>query len=396
MSNKKMAYICEISNLEPIEGKDRIVLASFSNTNWRVIVQKDQFNIKDRCIYIETESILPLWPQFQFLEKRCFSVKYNGYKIKTMKMGGVISEGICFTLKDFDNKHINYCIDQDLTEQLQIRRVEDEVCQAPEVKKNWFINKFNWLIWKLFKIKIKKQGFVFEDFPSYLIKTDETQAQSIPQLFERMKGKPVYGTLKLDGQSLTFANYKNIFTISTRNRTIYRAKINKAIKTLNPGTSEKFRSKNNFAMIAAKYDIPSRLFANDFAVQGEFCGPGIQKNRMGLKDFEFYAFNLFDINKREYFSWKELIKFSNMQGYKGPSIPMVTLIFWNTFEYNSIKELEEYASTLMYENGTPAEGVVIRSMNDGIYMSQPHTKMHAMCSFKMINPKFKLKYQEEE
>jgi len=403
MSEKKMCYICEIANLEPIEGKDRIVLASFTNTNWRVIVQKDEYKIGDKCIYFETESILPLWEEFQFLEKRCFSVKYNGYKIKTMKMGGVISEGICFPIKPFYGPEgskigvpMNAAVDSDYTKAFQVRRADDEVPQEPTPQKSWIKNKINWLLWKLFRIKIKKQGFIFEDFPSYLIKTDETQAQSIPQLFDKMNGKPVYGTMKLDGQSLTFAQYKGMFTISTRNRTVYRAHFRKAMKLMNPNTAEKFRGKNNFAMIAARYDIPTRIFTNNLAIQGEFCGPGIQKNRMGLKDYDFFAFNLFDIDKREYFSWKELIRICHMEGYRGDFIPIVKLIYWNTFEWKSIKELEEYASTLVYDNGTPAEGVVIRSLDDGVYMSQPHNKMHAMCSLKMINPLFKIRYQSDD
>ena len=36
------------------------------------------------------------------------------------------------------------------------------------------------------------------------------------------------------------------------------------------------------------------------AVQGEICGPGIQKNRLGLKQIALFAFNVYDIAGRRY------------------------------------------------------------------------------------------------
>ena len=49
-----------------------------------------------------------------------------------------------------------------------------------------------------------------------------------------------------------------------------------------------------------------------------------------------------------------------------------------------------------YENGSPAEGIVIRGEDDSPYTPEPLQKMHGMMSFKVINQRFKVKYQGEE
>ena len=78
---RKLASIQKIKRLESIEGKDKIELAYI--LGWKVIVQKGQFKEGDLCIYIEYDSILPEDNKnFEFLRKRCYSSKWNGYRIK--------------------------------------------------------------------------------------------------------------------------------------------------------------------------------------------------------------------------------------------------------------------------------------------------------------------------
>ena len=49
-------------------------------------------------VRIEVDALLPLRPEFEFLRKRCYSAKYDRFKIGTMKMAGVISQGIIFSM----------------------------------------------------------------------------------------------------------------------------------------------------------------------------------------------------------------------------------------------------------------------------------------------------------
>ena len=86
---RTLASIKEIAALHPIEGKNRIELAIIDG--WSVIVKKNEFQVGDKCVYCEIDSVLPEKPEFEFLRNKNF-------RIKTMKMGGVISQGICFPL----------------------------------------------------------------------------------------------------------------------------------------------------------------------------------------------------------------------------------------------------------------------------------------------------------
>lgn len=91
---RKLATIREVSEIRPIEGKDRIALATIDG--WHVIVQKSEFNVGDKCVYIEIDSVLPETPWFEFLRSKKF-------RIKTMKMSNVVSQGIAFPLSIFEN-----------------------------------------------------------------------------------------------------------------------------------------------------------------------------------------------------------------------------------------------------------------------------------------------------
>jgi RNA ligase (TIGR02306 family) len=147
MSGKPLAYTVEISGLKPIEGKDRIELATFRDSGWRVIFDKGRFRVGDRAVYIETGSILPDKPCFEFLKKRCWSPKYNGCRIRTIRMGGVYSEGILF---GFDQLGIEPANSRDLTDAIGIRRIEDEIpYPAEKHSKSKLAGWWKALLWKV-------------------------------------------------------------------------------------------------------------------------------------------------------------------------------------------------------------------------------------------------------
>lgn len=89
----ELAKVAAIQSIAPIEGKDRIVLAKVEN--YDSIIQKDSFKVGEKVIYVFYDSILPPRPEFEFLRARCWSEKYQGFRIRPMKMGGIISEGPC-------------------------------------------------------------------------------------------------------------------------------------------------------------------------------------------------------------------------------------------------------------------------------------------------------------
>ena len=214
---RKLASIKTISDIHPIEGKDRIVLAIIDG--WSVIVKKDEFAVGDKCVYIEIDSVLPDKPEFDFLRK-------NNFRIKTMKMAGCISQGICFPLSILPPKTVptvsrsmqrryeaqgfyptnsdDYNVDDDVTNILGVTQYEDTMDkeqtstpQTPKKKYPEFLMRIKWFR-KLVLPKKEAKGF-----PSFISKTDETRIQNIPHI---VKDKRSWvATEKIDGQSGTFA-----------------------------------------------------------------------------------------------------------------------------------------------------------------------------------------------
>lgn len=171
---RKLASIQRIDDIQPIEGKDRIVLATVEG--WHVIVQKSDYHVGDKCIFIEIDSVLPEKPEFEFLRPKNF-------RIKTMKMAGVISQGICFPMSILPEKYRTMDIGEDVTDIIGVKQYEPTMDKEPEDYSGYkqkhakkypqFLMRFAWFR-KLVLPKPRKGGF-----PSFISKTDELRLQNM-------------------------------------------------------------------------------------------------------------------------------------------------------------------------------------------------------------------------
>ena len=189
---RNLAHVERIRAVHPIVGKDRIVLAEV--LGWTVIVQKDQMSDGDLVVYVEIDSVLPEREEFEFLRSKNF-------RIKTMKMAGCLSQGICFPLSILPEGE--YQEGQDLTEILGIKQYEETMDVEPTVRtpKNTkqypkFLMRMAWFR-KLVLPKKQAKGF-----PDFISKTDETRIENAPFYLEDKS--PMIATEKIDGQSGTF------------------------------------------------------------------------------------------------------------------------------------------------------------------------------------------------
>lgn len=82
MAERALAHIEKIEWIQPIQGKDRIALAGVPG--WTVIIQKADYEVGQKCIFCEIDSVFPEKPEFEFLRSKKL-------RIKTMKMSGVLS-----------------------------------------------------------------------------------------------------------------------------------------------------------------------------------------------------------------------------------------------------------------------------------------------------------------
>ena len=83
MSERKLAHIERVIDLQPIQGADRIETATV--LGWQCVVKKGDVKVGDLVCYIEIDSIVPDIPYFDFMKERNF-------RVRTIKLRKQISQ----------------------------------------------------------------------------------------------------------------------------------------------------------------------------------------------------------------------------------------------------------------------------------------------------------------
>lgn len=355
---RTLASVKVISEILPIEGKDKIGLATVDG--WRVIVQKDQFEVGGKCVYCEIDSVLPEKPEFEFLRSKNF-------RIKTMKMAGVISQGICFPMSVLPAG--NYNVNQDVTNIIGIKQYE--ATMDVEAQKEVKVSKYKFIRW-LMRFNWYRQ-FVYKHdhragkgFPSFIQKTDETRIQNMPFLLQD-KSKFIV-TEKIDGQSGTFA--------LTQKKTLFGKKFEYIVCSRNLRLFNKDNS--SYWKVSDKYDIESVLKSiignNEWvAIQGECVAPNVQGNKYGVSEADLYVFNVIYPNGR-----MGTVNASELCREEG--LKFVPIVCSYTLP-DTVDEILAFAHGQSALGNTIREGIVVRSI-DG------------KTSFKAVDPLFLIKYNE--
>lgn len=288
---------------------------------WNVVVQKDQFKKDDLVVYCQIDSFLPIKPEFEFLRKSCYRKLVNGdegFRIKTMQLRKELSQGICFPMSILDNKNV-----ADMNEGTDV----SDILGVRHYMKD---------------IPICLSGNMKGDFPGFMYKTDETMVQSIPYKINELKGKPYYITTKMDGTSTSFYYRNDEFGVCSRNAEWLETEEN---------TAWNYAKKNNIKEKLKRY-------GKNIAIQGELCGPSIQSNKIGLKELQFYIFNLFDIDTMTYLGYEEINNFC--REYDMLMVPLEEV--GEKFNYN-MNELLEKAKGKYFGTQNEKEGIVVRSLS---------------------------------
>lgn len=282
--DRALASIQLINNLEPIKKKDRIELATIQG--WTVIVEKGKYRIGDKVIYIQYDTILPIKPEFEFLRKRCYSPRYNGFRIRNMSMGGVFSQGIVFDISLVPVK--DRILHKDVSKQLGIRKYDPEAIKALVALNN---KPKNSLIKLILKYSLTRRIYSFFSkrnsllYPKDISKSRETNIQVA---FNSMdKDTVFYLTEKLEGSAATYENRvyrtwygkpKNIFRVYSHN-------------TLRPKEDDSI-----WWRIARQENLQEKLKGRNLVIQGEIVGEGIQKNIYKLPEIRFYIYGMKYLN----------------------------------------------------------------------------------------------------
>ena len=345
---RKLASIQKILEIKPIEGADRIEFCQV--LGWQCVVPKGEFKVGDLVVFIEIDSILPELPEVEFLRQ-------DKFRIKTKKFKGQISQGLVMSLdilkgKKFqedtrENPVYKWTEGQEVTTLLGIKKYEPYIPpnMAGEVKGN---------------------------FPGIMPKSDETRVQILRHLLDKYKGTKCYISEKLDGSSVTFYINQGEFGVCSRNLEL------------------KETEGNSIWKFARAKDIENKLRAlnKNISIQGEFMGPGMNKNSLKITYHDVYFFNAFDIDKQEYLElndFKRLIE--NILQLK--TVPIISYDYILGDNIDELVKLSIGKSVINKE--ADREGIVIRSVKE---IKDPELVSDitlGRVSFKVVNPIYLIK-----
>jgi RNA ligase (TIGR02306 family) len=352
---RKLASIQTVNAVDPIPSADAIEKVRV--LGWWVVAKKGEHQPGARLVYCEIDSLLPERPEFEFLRPSSFkpaqtdatgvTILPAGFRIKTVKLRGQVSQGICFPLSilppDAPTEE-----GADVTESLGVRKWEPP-------------------------LPVGMGGKVKGGFPGFLPKTDETRVQVLEAALQRHRGKTFYVTEKLDGTSFTAFLRQGEFGICSRNLWMDEADESNILVRVAKGLKleEKLR------------DTRDRL-GHDVAIQAEVIGPGIQKNKYGLKEVTLRVFNVLNVDTYRLLDHPGKLAALADMGLE--PVPQLGAIVLN----HTVDELVAYSEgTSVLNPQVQREGVVLRPP-----VEEYDEDVGGRLSFKAINPKFLLKYDE--
>lgn len=374
---RELAYIVTIDEIRPIEGYDRVEYARVGG--WWVIVRKDQFKVGDLAIYIEIDSRVPEKEPFMFLDKRHF-------KVKTLKMCKVISQGLLMSPEDFGWNPADLTAGEFLTEKLGIvyADAEDNKRKAkanPNAKYNSMMSrhpkfaktkiakwcmKRNWtrkILYFFLGNKKKDNAKIFPSHLEHIHRSDEERAENMPWILEN-KTRWIK-TTKIDGTS-------SLFLLERKGRKREYWVCSRNVRQLDRG-QKCYHDDNVYWEANDKYHI--REFLEDMlnkhpewsyvAIQGETAGcsssgAAIQGDPHKFKELRFFGYNFITSNIGR---WNSIDAANLCSSY---GIEWVPIVDDNYILPDNFEEFKLSADGPCEANGASGnrEGYVYRNFDD--------------------------------
>jgi RNA ligase (TIGR02306 family) len=299
-------------------------------------VKRGELAPGDRCVFFEIDALLPEGPAWsEFMRPR-------GFRVKTAKLRGVLSQGLALPLDILAPERRTGALGDDVSTELGVRKYEPLVPAG---------------------------GQVAGPFPGSVPKTDEIRLQSALGVLDELRGHDFYVSVKCDGTSSTYLKQNGALVVCSRNWAIVR------------GPSAQWE-------LAERHRLEA-LLPEGMAIQGELCGPGIQKNRLGLSRPELFVFSAFDTRRGTYLPLEEMRALA--ASLELSTVPIEREIRGDeaqSFEHT----LERYlamANGLYAGTKNRREGIVVRPLVDRMSPT-----LGGRLSFKVISNDFLLKDED--
>jgi len=335
---RKLVTIQKIKEVKTHPNADSLDLATV--LGWQVVVKRGEFKPGDLCVFFEVDSVLPEHPVFEFMRNKYF-------RVRTVRFRKELSQGLAMPL-NIVNEIVGdrivgamaYMEGMDLTKLLGVKKHEVPIPLGSDAK---------------------------GPFPHFIPKTDEIRVQTIASdIFNEIEGKQLYVSVKMDGTSGTF--YSTAVDSSTPDESGFGVcSRNLEIKD----------GDNPYWRVARKYNL-EKVLPLGFAIQGEVCGPGIQKNPMKLTEYDLFVFNVYDYVNRKYLGYDEFVAFVNKLGLK--RVPCITDQFVFDRNRHSLNYLLEMAKGKYDGTTNDREGIVIRPVVEAY-----SDVLKGRLSFKVLN-----------
>ena len=330
---RKLVSIQVIDSIAPIEGADNIVQARVMG--WTVVVKKGEFAPGDRCVFFEIDSLLPdgqAWSEF---------MRPRGFRVRTLKLRGVLSQGLALPVSIVGGELPDVGVD--IRERLGVARYEPALPDSREIA---------------------------GPFPGDVPKTDEIRLQSALGVLDEIRGREFYVTAKVDGSSATYVRGAGGELVACSRNWALAA-----------GANPVWR-------VAAKYDLAARLPA-EFAIQGEVCGPGIQKNRLGLAEVDLFVFSAYDVRAGRFLDFEPFVELCREHGLRTVPIERVVRGGEAAAYPHDLDGWLDAARGFYAGTKQRREGIVVRPI-----VETPSATLGGRLSFKVINNDFLLKDED--
>ena len=313
--------------ISPIPDSDFLELAHIMG--WQCVVKKGEFKVGELGVYYEVDSFLPEDERYEFLRNSSYRDNEDngkGFRIRTMKLRGQLSQGLLLPLSKF-NELENCDEGTDVTEKLNVKK--------------WYIPETS-----------NPGGTIIGERPHGIPASDEIRLQSALELLEQLKEKSYYITTKMDGTSGIVYFIDGKIGCCSRNKEI------------------KDEETALYWLPVYKYGLKEKLvkLGKNIVLTGEICGPGIQKNKLRLANLEWYVFDVKDWDTQKYLPYDEAVKFCSDLGLS--TVPLEER--GEHFDY-TLEQLLEKAKG-KYPSGLDKEGIVVRD-----------EKRPKVISFKVLN-----------
>ena len=354
---RKLVSIQRIHRIDPIAKADAIECVTIHG--WELVAKKGEFAVGDLCVYFEIDSFLPEDPRYEFLKDLKNHQGRKGYRLKTIRLRGQVSQGLALPLCMFPE--ITNPIEFDeVTDLLNVIKYDNSIAQSdnkPDLKTNSTTNKF----------------------PHFIPKTDQERIQNLSDWFTRYSDVEWEETLKLDGSSCTMYNIEkqpslwqrirgffglpvvsNHFGVCSRNLEIKRS--DNYVKTFTNSDKESTYQSSDFWRMAHLYNVERHL-PTGYAIQGELIGPRIQTNHEKVESLDFFIFDVYDILNSRYLTPSERASFVSAFLPTMKHVPLLNASI-RIFEVcPDIKSLLARVQGQSMNPGTISEGRVYKSLD---------------------------------